>query len=126
MIRHISIALVAFLALSGCSALQTVTAATGGTIASVAPDSVNVAKKALTAAHDLHKATADFLTIAAQTNLCHAACASTAKNLLDQSEAYLVSGDKLVALGDAPGIEAKITAATALISQVQSLASKGK
>lgn len=124
MIRHTSFAVVAFLALSGCSALGALGAASTGTIASVAPDSANTAKRALTAAHDLHRATADFLVIAAQTNLCHAACATKAKGFLDQSEAYLVAGDKLVALGDAPGIEAKITAATALISQVQSLVAR--
>jgi len=116
--------LAASLALSGCGslgALGALGAATSGTIASVAPDTVNVAKKALTAAHDLHRGTADFLVIAAQTNLCHASCATQAKLYLDQSEAALVAADKLVALGDAPGIEAKITAATTLISQVQSL-----
>lgn len=107
----------------GCEGLQTVSQAATGTISSVAPDAVNTAKKSLTAAHDLHKATADFLTIAATSNLCHATCASTAKQYLDQSEAYLVAGDKLVALGDAPGIEAKVSAATSLISQVQSLVS---
>lgn len=116
--------ILALFLLSGCSALSAVGAASTGTIASVAPDAVNTAKKALTAAHDLHRATADFLTIAAQTNLCHAACASTAKTLLDQSEAYLVAADGAVALGDAPGIEAKITSATALISQVQALIGK--
>lgn len=123
--RYAPIALVAFFVLSGCSALGALGAASTGTISSVAPQEVNAAKKALIAAHDLHKATADFLTIAAQTNLCHATCASKAKGLLDASEAYLVAGDKLVAVGDAPGIEAKITAATALVSQVQSIVGKG-
>lgn len=112
------------LIVNNCSSVQALGAATTGTISSVAPEAVNDAKRALTAAHALHKTTADFLTIAATTNLCHATCASTAKNLLDQSEAYLVAADKLVALGDAPGIEAKITAATALIAQAQALTGK--
>lgn len=115
---------IALLALPGCSTLEAVSAASTGTISSVAPDAVNAAKKALTAAHDLHRVTANFLTVAAQANLCHATCAGTAKTLLDQSEAYLVAADRLVTLGDAPGIQAKITAATALISQVQSLIGK--
>lgn len=110
--------------LPGCSSLQALGAASTGTISSVAPDTVNTAKKALTAAHDLHRVTADFLTVAATSNLCHAACASTAKVWLDQSEAALVTGDKLILLGDAPGVEAKIAAATGLISQVQSLIGK--
>lgn len=112
--------------LSGCSGLGTVAEAAGGTISSVAPDTINTAKRALTAAHDLHRVTADFLTISATSNLCHASCATQAKLYLDQSESYLVAADKLVALGDAPGIEAKISGATALIAQVQSLISTGK
>ena len=122
--RFIAPLVLAIFVLPGCSTLGALSAASTGTISSVAPDTVNVAKKALTAAHTLHQATADFLKISAQTNLCHAACASTAKNYLDQSEAYLVAADQLVALGDAPGIEAKITAATTLIASVQSLVGK--
>lgn len=110
--------------LSGCSSLGALGAASTGTLASVAPDTVNTAKKALIAAHDLHRVTADFLTIAANSNLCHASCAIQAKLYLDQSEAYLVAADKLVALGDAPGIEAKISGASALIAQVNSLIGK--
>lgn len=121
---HYAIALIPLLSLSGCGALGAVGAATTGTIASVAPDSVNVAKRALTAAHDLHKTTADFLTIAATSNLCHATCASTAKVWLDQSEAYLVAADKLAALGDAPGIELKIKASSALLASIQNLIGK--
>ncbi len=120
MLRH-AFAVTAFLALSGCGSLGTVAEAAGGSISSVAPDTVNAAKRALTAAHEVHRTTADFLTIAAQTNLCHSACAVKAKGLLDASEAYLVAGDKLVALSDAPGIEAKVAAATALLSQINSL-----
>lgn len=110
--------------LLGCSGLGTVTQAATGTIASVAPDAVNKAKAALTAAHQLHATTADFLTIAAQTNLCHSACAITAKGYLDQSEAGLKAADGLVALGDAPGIEAKIAASSALMAQINSLIGK--
>lgn len=111
----------AVLSLSGCTAVEALGSATTGTITQAIPDTMNDTKKALTAAHALHKTTADFLVVAATTNLCHATCASTAKGYLDQSEAYLVAADKLVALGDAPGIEAKISAATLLISQVQGL-----
>lgn len=116
--------ILSFFLLSGCASLQALGAASTGTLSSVAPDTVNTAKKALIAAHDLHRVTADFLTIAATSNLCHASCATQAKLYLDQSEAYLLAADKLVALGDAPGVEAKISGATALIAQVQSLIGK--
>lgn len=112
--------LLAFLVLPGCSTLQAVSAP----LAASAPDTINAAKKALTAAHDLHRGTADFLVIAAQTNLCHSVCAATAKDYLDRSEAALVAADSLVALGDAPGIEAKISSATLLIANVQALIGK--
>ena len=92
-----------------------------GTGPTIPPDTINNAKKALTAAHQLHRATADFLVIAATTNLCHAACASQAKTYLDQSETALVAADKLVAVNDAVGIEAKITSATAAIASIQNL-----
>lgn len=118
--------IMALTGLSGCSALQAATAATTGTIGSLAPQAMNASKKGLTAAHGLHEAAADALTIAAKSGLCHAGCAATGKIYLDQSEAYLVAADKLVALGDAPGIEAKISSATALISQVQALTSGSK
>lgn len=110
--------------LPACTQLSTVLGATSGSVSSVAPDAMNSAKKALTAAHELHRATADFLVIAAQTNLCHATCASQAKTYLDQSEAVLVAADKAVVLGDAVGVEAKITAASALIANVQNLVGK--
>ncbi len=93
-------------------------------MATAFPDQVNTAKKALTAAHEVHRATADFLIIAAQSNLCKSTCASQAKVYLDQSEAALVAADQAVKLGDAQGVEAKIAAATALIGQVQSLVGK--
>lgn len=99
-------------------------AATTGSVASVVPDAINAAKKALTAAHDLHRGAADFLTIAAQSNLCHAACASQAQSYLDKSEAALVAADTAMTLGDAVGVGAKITAATTLISQAEALVGK--
>lgn len=114
----------AILLLTSCSSLEAVGSAAAGTISSVAPDAMNAAKKALTASHALHEAAADALTAAANSGLCVKTCASTSKTYLDQSEAYLVAADKLVALGDAPGIEAKISSATSLISQVQSLIGK--
>lgn len=107
--------------IAACAQLQ---GAATGSVASVAPDTVNSAKKALTAAHELHRVTADFLTIAANTNLCHATCASQAKTYLDQSEAALVAADKLVVLGDAVGTEARIAAATTLIADVNALVGK--
>ncbi len=107
--------------LPACAQLQQ---ASTGSVATAFPDQVNTAKKALTAAHELHRVTADFLVIAANTNLCHASCASQAKIYLDQSEAALVAADQAVKLGDAAGVEAKIAAATALIGQVQSLVGK--
>ena len=123
--RHTTAALIlALFILPGCQGLNTVLGATSGSVASVAPDTVNKAKQALTAAHELHKVTADFLTIAATTNLCHATCASTAKTYLDQSEAALVAADTAIKLGDAVGVEAKISTATTLISQVQALVGK--
>jgi hypothetical protein len=81
---------------------------------------VATAKRALTAAHDLHRGVADFLLVAANTNLCHSACAVQAKKWLDQSETALVDADKLLTLGDTPGVEAKIAGATSLIGQIQS------
>lgn len=110
--------------LPACAQLDAIGKAATGSVASVVPDTVNGAKKALTAAHELHRVTADFLVIAANTNLCHATCASQAKVYLDQSEAALVAADKLIVLGDAVGVEAKITAATALIADVNNLIGK--
>lgn len=117
--RFILAVLLTITPLGGCAALQALQAGSG-TISQAAPDTVASAKKALTAAHELHRGVADFLTIAATTNLCHATCASQAKKWLDQSETALVDADKLLALGDTPGVEAKITVATSLISEIQS------
>lgn len=105
--------------LSGCAALQAIQAGSG-TISQAAPDTVATAKRLLTAAHDAHRGVADFLTIAATTNLCHAKCASDARKLLDQSETVLVDADGLLKLGDTPGVEAKIAQATSLIGKIQS------
>jgi hypothetical protein len=114
--KRVIIVFTAALALSGCTALQ----ALNGTASQVAPDSVATAKKALTAAHDLHRGVADFLTVAATTNLCHAACAVQAKKWLDDSETALTDADKLLVLGDAPGVEAKVALATSLVGEIQS------
>lgn len=110
--------------LPACTQLEAMRAATSGTISSVAPDSVNTAKRLLTAAHEAHRVTADFLADAANSNLCHRTCAVTAKKYLDQSEAALKAADTAIALGDAPGVEAKIATATALISQINGLMGK--
>ncbi len=90
-------------------------------ISSVAPAEFNKAKQALTSAHLVHKTIADFLVIAATTDLCKGACASQAKTLLDQSEAILRAADAAVATGDAASIEAKIASATALMGQLQAM-----
>lgn len=95
-----------------------------GSVSQVAPQPMIAAKKALVAAHGLHEATADALTAAANANLCHAVCASDAKKYLDQSAAYLSAADHLVALGDAQGIESKISGAVALIANVNNLLGK--
>lgn len=124
--RFLAVPLIMTLGLGGCTAVTDVAQAATGTISSLAPQAMNDAKKGLTASHSLHEAAADALTIAAKSGLCHLGCAATGKTYLDQSEAYLVVADKLVAVGDAPGIEAKISSATALISQVQALTSGSK
>lgn len=120
--RRSAIILSAFIALtpvSACAQLQKLGTAANGTVTQVAPDTVASVKRALTAAHDVHRAMADFLVLAATTNLCHATCASQAKKWLDQSETALTDADKLLALGDTPGVEAKISLATSLIGQIQ-------
>lgn len=106
---------------SGCGTLSTVLTASTTTVTAVAPDAMMAAKKGLTAAHDAHAAAALALTVAAQTGWLHGQDALTAKKWLDDSEAYLSAADDLVALGDAPGIEAKIGAANALVAKVQAL-----
>lgn len=113
--------------LTGCAqfqALTTIGTAANGTVTQVAPQAMLAAKKALIAAHGMHEAAADALIAIASTDLCKGACAIQAKGYLDQSEALLTAADGLAALGDAPGIEAKISGATALISQVQSIVGK--
>ncbi len=106
--------------LPACSSLQAVGA--GSTpISSVAPAEFAKAKQALTSAHLVHKTVADFLVIAANSDLCKAACAVQAKTLLDQSEAVLQAADAAVATGDAKSIEDKIASATALTGQLQTL-----
>lgn len=110
--------------LPGCSGLTTATTALNGSVSQVAPDAVNTAKKLLTATHEAHRVAADLLTVAANTNLCHATCASEAKVLLDQSEAVLLAGDTAAQLGDAVGVEAKIATATTLIAQAEALVGK--
>lgn len=118
------IILAAFLALAlpGCAALQ----AANGTVSGVAPAAMVAAKKALIAAHSLHEAAADAATIAANSNICVAACATRVKGYIDQSELLLVSADLAVKAGDTPGIQAKVSAAIAIISQVESLTSGAK
>lgn len=106
--------------LPACAPVQAVGAG-NAPISSLAPAEFAKAKQALTSAHLVHKTVADFLVIAANTDLCHATCASQAKVLLDQSEAILVAADAAVATGDAKSIEDKIAAATAMVGKINSL-----
>lgn len=121
--RSTAIVLIALLALPACAQVQAVGAG-NAPISSVAPAEFAKAKQALTSAHLVHKTVADFLVIAANTDLCKAACAVQAKTLLDQSEAILVAADAAVATGDAKSIEDKIAAATGLVGQIQMLVGK--
>ena len=118
MILRAAVIAALFLAIPSCGPLGT---AVTGTVTQVAPDAMAAAKKGLIAAHGLHEAAADGLAAAANANVCKATCATQAKAYLDQSEALLKAADSLVALGDAPGINAKISGASALISQVNGL-----
>lgn len=104
--------------LGGCN---NATVAANTTVTHVAPDAMLAAKKGLIAAHALHEAAAEALTVAANTNICKGQCAIDGKKYLNQSADILSAADNLVALGDAPGIAAKIAGATALLSQVQAL-----
>lgn len=113
---------------AGCSVFSTlgVISQPVSTISPAAQDAMNAAKKGLTAAHELHEAVADALTAAANSGYLTGTNASTAKAWIDQSEVLLVSADGLVSAADSSGIEAKVSAATSLISQVQNLiANKG-
>lgn len=117
------LALAAFLLtapLGGCEQIQAVGAG-NAPISSVAQAEFNTAKKALTAAHLIHKATADFLVIAADSNLCKGSCAVEAKKLLLQSAAILSAADAAIAAGDARSINDKIASASALVGKIQTL-----
>ncbi len=124
--RYLAPILACFLLIAGCADIQAVTTigtAATGTVSQVAPAAMLKAKQVLTASHRLHQGVAEFMTIAANSDLCHATCATQAKDYLDRSEALLSAADDLVKLGDIPGINAKITAATALIAKAQALGS---
>jgi hypothetical protein len=126
----VGLLLIASPVLSGCAAADTVeTAVAVATqpISQVSPSAaalMNDAKKALTSAHDAHAAAADFLTTIAKNGTLHGSTAATAKAWLDQSEAVLNAADKLVAVGDANGIMAKVSQAEGLIAQVQGIISR--
>ncbi len=90
-------------------------------VGSFAPEAMATAQKALIAAHGLHTASAETLTLAANSNLCKGQCASQAKVYLDQSFAYLTAADAAVALGDAASVQAKIQASIALVYQIHAL-----
>lgn len=123
--RKSILALIAITPLLGaCPAATTAVTATTGSVSDVAPDAMMAAKKGLIAAHSTHEAAAIGLRIAAQSGVLHGTDAAKAKDILDQSEAYLTAADNLVALGDAQGIEAKISLANTLSAQVQALIGK--
>lgn len=117
-LKTMALAIALVLVAPGCAQLQT---ASTGTVTQAAPQTMLAAKKSLIAAHALHEAAADALTAAANANICKGACAVDAKRYLDQSEDALHAADALVALGDAQGVELKISGAIALISQTQAL-----
>lgn len=123
--KHLAFPIILAFGLSGCSTIETAFAATTGTIASLDPAAMQAAEKGLTAAHLTHQAAADGLIVAVQAGL-HGSAASTAQNWLDQSEVILKAADASVVLGDAPGIEAKISAANVLLAKVQSAISGSK
>lgn len=108
-------------ALASCSILQTANKIVTGNVSDVAPVTMNVAKKALAATHTSHKAVADGLVLLVKGGYITPGSNSalTIRKWLDESEALLVAADKLVALGDARGIENKISAANVLIAKVQ-------
>jgi len=125
MLRHLSISIALAFSLTlapSCTSLAQFNPT--APISAAAPEVMNKAKQALTAAHNIHKSTAVFLTIAADSNLCTGTCASQAKIYLNQSYEALLVADRMVTLGDAPGINAKIIAATALIASAQALVGK--
>lgn len=109
--------------LGGCDSVQAVGAGTAS-ISSVAPAEFNKVKQALTSAHMVHKTMADFLVIAANTDLCKGTCAVQAKDLLNQSAAILAAADAAVVTGDAKTVTDKIAAATALIGTIQTMIGK--
>lgn len=112
--RILALCFAATLGLGGC---QT---APGSTVTSA----VNVAKKGLTEAHNLHAAAAVALRVAAQSGALHGTAAATARKLLNQSEDYLKAGDAAVAIGDSVGAEASFGAAQALLTEVLALTKK--
>lgn len=107
--------------LTGCDTLTGAYDMLTGTVTSVAPDAMQAAQKALAAGHLAHEAAADAATVAARSGVLHGQNALTVKTWIDTSENYLTAADALVALGDAAGIEAKVSGANKLISQVQAI-----
>lgn len=101
-----------------------------GSIAGATPTQVtsalNAAKKGLTAAHLGHEALADAYSALAGAGIVADPLKSQIRSFIDKSETALVAGDKLVALGDASGIEAQISTANSLVSQGQALVAQLK
>ncbi len=124
---HLASILAGFLLFAGCAdiqALGTIGTAASGTVSQAAPNATLAVKNALIATHGLHEGVAKFMKVMFDSDICKGTCASQAKIYLDQSEALLNAADDLVKLGDTPGIQAKIAAATALISKTQALVGK--
>lgn len=114
--KHLALALCLTLALPSCAALT----AANGTVSSVAPAAMISAEKALSATHNLHEAAAVTATLAANSNICVAACAVKVKGYIDQSETLLLAADAAVKAADTAGVQAKVSAAIAIIAQIES------
>lgn len=103
--------LAAALALGACSTFG------GGTC-----DTLCGAKKALTAAHLGHEATADATGAAARSGLLVGVNAAKAKQYLDQSETYLNAADVAIAAGDALTAQTDTNQANAFTGKAAALA----
>lgn len=107
--------------LGGCSSLGAVVGVTSGSVATVAPQTVADAEKALTVAHLAYNAVSLNLLDATKSGLLHGTNAATAKVYYDQAGAALDAADAADRLTNAQGIMAKVTEAEGLIVQIQTL-----
>lgn len=117
----IALALTIAVPLGGCQYL-----CPSCSVATANPDAMMAAKKALTAAHTLHKTAADVSVALANSGFLHGSNASKAQSFLDQSESALLLADSAVAAGDATGVSDKVADAIALINQAEALFAPAK